>query len=137
MASHIVFFYFSIMDMNVVGWFEIPVTDMERAIKFYETVFEVKLDKHQVGPFEMAWFPMVEKGPQAAGSLVKSEGYNPGPGGVLVYFTSTKGDVEDELSRVEEAGGTIIKPRYSIGEHGFAGIIQDTEGNHIAVHSMT
>jgi hypothetical protein len=42
---------------NVVGWFEILVTDMERAIRFYEQVFDFKLNPQQIGPLEMAWFP--------------------------------------------------------------------------------
>jgi len=28
---------------NLVSWIEVPVTDMERAIRFYETVFDLKL----------------------------------------------------------------------------------------------
>jgi uncharacterized protein len=40
---------------NVVGWFEIPVLDMERAILFYETVFGFKLTRKKMGPIDMAW----------------------------------------------------------------------------------
>ena len=46
---------------NVIGWFEIPVSDMERAIRFYETVFEFKLIWNQIGPLDMAMFPWMEK----------------------------------------------------------------------------
>jgi predicted enzyme related to lactoylglutathione lyase len=56
---------------NVVGWFEIPAVNMERAIKFYENVFGFKLTRHQIGPLDMAWFPWVEGGSGASGSLVK------------------------------------------------------------------
>ncbi|MDV7397147.1 VOC family protein, partial [Arthrospira platensis SPKY1] len=42
---------------NVVSWFEIPVTDMSRAIAFYEAVMGYKLNRQQMGPVEMAWFP--------------------------------------------------------------------------------
>ena len=54
------------MDKNAVGWFEIPVTDMDRAIKFYETVFEISLSRNNMGPLDMAWFPWVEGGIGAA-----------------------------------------------------------------------
>ena len=59
------------MKNNVVGWFEIPVTDMERSIRFYEQVFDFKLSRLQIGSLEMAWFPMVEGGIGTPGSLVK------------------------------------------------------------------
>jgi predicted enzyme related to lactoylglutathione lyase len=62
---------------NAVGWFEIPVNDMERAIKFYETVFEYKLERHQMGPLDMAWFPFADI-PGAPGTLVfHKEFYKP------------------------------------------------------------
>jgi predicted enzyme related to lactoylglutathione lyase len=55
---------------NIVGWFEIPVTNMERAIKFYETLFGIKLSRNKMGDMDMAWFPGTMEGPGAAGSLV-------------------------------------------------------------------
>ncbi len=120
---------------NAVGWFEIPVTDMDRAVKFYETVFEVKLERHMVGEIDMAWFQMVD-GKGAAGSLVyHKEWYKPSQDGALVYFTAYSGDLENELGRVEAAGGKILVPKKSIGEYGFMAVVLDTEGNRIALHS--
>ena len=78
------------MNRNAVGWFEIYVKDMGRARKFYETVFEVKLEELQA-PFpdiEMYCFPMFEDGPGAAGALVKKEDLSSDGMGVLVYFSS-------------------------------------------------
>jgi len=66
---------------NIVGWFEIPVLDMDRAVRFYETVFEIKLDRRQLGPLEMAWFPWVEGGMGSSGSLVRSEFHKPSENG--------------------------------------------------------
>jgi len=48
---------------NAVGWFEIPVSDMERAVKFYETVFGITLQRYTLGPLDMAWFPWLENEP--------------------------------------------------------------------------
>ncbi len=124
---------------NVVGWFEIPVKDMERAMKFYETVLNVKLDRHQMGPFDMAWFPFPKKeaASGAAGSLVYHEElYETSAAGVLVYFSSLSGDLDNELSRVEAAGGKILSPKTLITEDiGYMGMILDTEGNRVAFHS--
>ena len=133
------YYYKITMDIthNVVGWFEIPVTDMERAIKFYETVFAFKLSRQQMGSADMAWFPMVEEGRGTPGSLIYLPGaYTPSPEGTLVYFTAFSGDLSEELSRVEGAGGKVLQEKTLITEEiGYMGIFLDTEGNRIAIHS--
>jgi predicted enzyme related to lactoylglutathione lyase len=125
------------MKKNAVGWFEIPVTDMDRAVKFYETVFDIRLSRNLFGKLEMAWFPEVENGMGSAGSLVfNEEFYKPSEDGVLIYFTARSGDISIELERVEKAGGKIIMPRKQISEeYGYMALIIDTEGNRIALHS--
>jgi hypothetical protein len=124
------------MNKNVVGWFEIPVTDMDRAIKFYETVFDFKLSRHLLGPLDMAWFPSVENGIGSPGSLVFNEkAYKPSQDGVLLYFTAHSGDVSNELGRVENAGGKILLPKTHISEDvGYMALFSDSEGNRIALH---
>ncbi|KPK87676.1 MAG: glyoxalase [Bacteroides sp. SM23_62_1] len=122
---------------NVVGWFEIPVTDMERAIKFYEEILGIILYRNQFGPLDMAWFQMDETGNGAPGSLVYyPDQYKPSADGVLIYFTSPSGDVSQELARVEKAGGKLLRPKTLISEDvGYMGLFFDTEGNKIAIHS--
>jgi uncharacterized protein len=122
---------------NIVGWFEIPVTDMDRAIKFYEAVFEVKLTRQQMGGEDMAFFPWVEKTMGAGGGLVHHpEHYTPSADGVLVYFTAFSGDVSVELGRVEAAGGKVLLPKKLIApEVGYMALFLDTEGNRIALHT--
>ena len=44
--------------MNPVDWFEIPVTDITRANRFYEDVFGLQISLNKVGQLEMGWFPM-------------------------------------------------------------------------------
>ncbi len=122
---------------NMVGWFEIPVHDMERAIKFYETVFAVKLERQKLGPLDMAWFPWIEKGHGSSGSLVYApDFYQPSLQGILIYFTAHSGDVNIELSRVEKAGGKILQKKTLITpEIGYMAVLMDTEGNRIALHA--
>jgi predicted enzyme related to lactoylglutathione lyase len=124
------------MKNNAVGWFEIPVTNMERAVKFYETVFGFHLDRHQMGPLDMAWFPAVE-GNGAMGSLVDNqEFYKPSTDGVLVYFTAHSGDLANELAKVETLGGKVLQQKTLITEDvGYMGLFIDSEGNRIAMHS--
>ena len=120
----------------MVGWFEIPVTDMDRAKDFYEAVFKVEISVHDLGGLIMGWFPFSEGQKGASGSLVKHEMYQPSDThGPLIYFSCR--DVNGELGDVEEAGGTILKPKTEIGGgHGFMALIKDTEGNRIALHSQ-
>lgn len=121
----------------MVGWFEIPVSDMGRAKKFYEEVFDIEIALHDLGGFVMGWFPNDPKIPGAKGSLVKHEMYLPSETfGPLIYFSCT--DAATELSRVEGVGGKVLQQKTEIGAgHGFMGLFIDSEGNRIAVHSQT
>jgi predicted enzyme related to lactoylglutathione lyase len=124
------------MEHNMVGWFEIPVTDMQRARAFYEGVFEVVIEVHQLGELEMGWFPMADDKKGASGSLVKQpDFYIPSStAGVVIYFSCK--DVAASLERVTKGGGTVLQPKKEVGEgYGFMGLFLDTEGNRIALHS--
>jgi len=127
------------MKQNVVCWFEIPVLDMDRAVKFYEEVFQFKIGVQSFGKELMGWFPVPEshEAPNAGGSLIYNpDYYQPNPNGALLYFASQTDDVNDELSRVEAAGGkVIVNKRQITPEIGYMGAFIDTEGNRIAVHS--
>ena len=127
-------------DKNPVNWFEIPVDNMDRAIKFYQTVLGYKLEKIPPFPsspnFEQVWFPSVMNGEGAAGSLVKGPYYRPSSKGVMIYFRSPSGDLTNELNKVEKAGGKVIQSKRIINEQiGNLGIFMDTEGNKISLHS--
>lgn len=119
--------------MNPVGWFEIPVVDLERAKNFYDAVFGFDLKFHDMGPMRMAWFTMIEGVPGAPGALIKMEGYTPSEDGIRIYFTAP--DIEETLAKASANGGHILQPKTSIGEYGFIARFKDTEGNHIAIHS--
>jgi len=125
------------MQNNMVGWFEIPVSDMERSVKFYEKLLHIKLDRNQLEPMDMAWFPYDPEGYGSGGSLVYyPESYKPSADGVLIYLTAHSGDLANELSRVKEAGGKVLQGKTQISEeHGYMALILDTEGNRIALHS--
>ena len=121
---------------NAIGWFDIYVNDMNRAVKFYESVLKQKLEEmgDPTGETQMMSFPTDMGAYGAGGALVKSEYSQPGVGGTLLYF-----NVEDcavEEARVEAAGGKLIRPKFSIGEFGWVSICQDTEGNTFGLSSM-
>lgn len=120
---------------NMAGWFEIPVTDMDRAKAFYEAVFDLHLDRHQMGPQEMAWFPMQEGTYGAGGALVRGPGYLPTQTGVVIYLAAP--EIEPTLARTQAHGGRILARKTAIGEYGFIGFFADTEGNRIGIHSKS
>ena len=120
--------------INAVNWFEIPVKDIERARKFYETVLNTKLTLEELEPFTMAFFPMTLGVPGAAGTLIKAESYEPSHAGTVVYFSVD--DIDETLRRINANGGKTLLPKKGIGEYGFIAHFEDTEGNRLALHSM-
>ncbi len=122
---------------NVVGWFEIPVRDLDRAIEFYEAVFEFSLQRQDFGPVKMAWFPSMETAMGSPGGLIYDPGsFTPSSEGILIYFTAFSGDLDIELERAEKEGGKIVVPKRLISpEIGYMGAFIDSEGNRIALHS--
>lgn len=123
---------------NPVHWFEIYVTDMDRAKKFYETVLLTTLTEmpapEGAGGGLMFGFPYLENGPGSSGALVKHDMGTPSSSGSCLYFGCA--DCAVELGRVEAAGGQVNVPKFSIGEYGFCGLASDTEGNTIGFYSM-
>jgi hypothetical protein len=119
----------------MIAWFEIPVANMERAKKFYDTILEVTITVNNFGEFVMGLFPGKPSIGLANGALVQHKQYVPSlTDGALIYLACE--DAAVVLGKVEKAGGQVIQPKTEIGEgHGFMGLLKDTEGNRIALHS--
>ncbi|PCJ54375.1 MAG: lactoylglutathione lyase [Planctomycetota bacterium] len=122
------------MSINPVGWFEIYVQDINRSKKFYESVFDVKLDDISQPEIEMWCFPCEIDSKGATGALAKMEGIPSGGNSTVVYFNCE--DCANESAKISNNGGTIQREKFSIGEHGFIALALDTEGNMIGLHSM-
>ncbi|MFN2458564.1 MAG: VOC family protein [Chitinophagaceae bacterium] len=122
---------------NAISWFEIPATDLERAQKFYETIFDISLTPIDLPNFKMRMFPLEDSMTGIGGAIVFAEGfYKPSDtDGVLIYLNANP-DVQNILNKIEAAGGKIVKPKTEISpEYGFMGVFIDTEGNRIGLHS--
>jgi uncharacterized protein len=126
----------SMQKANAIGWFDVYVDDMQRAVAFYETVFKQKLEKihDPTGETQMMSFPGDMKAYGAAGALVKSSHSRPGVGGTMVYFSVD--DCAVEASRVAAANGKLIRPKFSIGDFGWVALCMDTEGNMFGLNSI-
>jgi predicted enzyme related to lactoylglutathione lyase len=120
---------------NPVYYFEIPVTDLDRAILFYEAVFGYKLDRRTVDGYAMAFFPRADDQPGASGALAKGDIYVPSKSGPVIYFDVA--DVDALLKRAQENGAKILYPKKYIGEAGYVAEIEDSEGNRIALSEVT
>ncbi len=118
---------------NIANWFEIPVIDLERAKAFYEKVFSIEMSLNEMGPMQMAWFPMERGAPFATGTLIQGEGYTPSHEGTRIYLKVVS--IDNALKIINENGGKTLAPKMSIGEWGFTAQFEDCEGNHIALHS--
>lgn len=122
--------------MNAVGWFDIFVDDMSRATAFYQTVLGITLEEmgDPTGESEMMSFPNEMSAYGAGGALTKSAHGRPGVGGTTLYF-SVEGCAEQE-GRIAQAGGQVVRPKFSIGDFGWITLAMDTEGNMIGFNSM-
>ena len=120
---------------NAITWFEIPVTDFERAKKFYSTIYDFDMPEAQVGPVRMG-FLLYEQQPQrVGGAICFGQGYTPSSQGTLPYLNGGS-DLNIVLDRIEKAGGKVVIPKTFIApEHGHFARFIDTEGNLVALHS--
>lgn len=119
---------------NVLNWFEIPATDINRAVKFYTQVIGGEFQQMEMMGYKMAFFPMEGEG--VGGALVEGEGYKPTLEGAVVYLNGND-DLSIPLSKVEAAGGKIIMPKTKITDDiGYMAFFIDSEGNRVAFHSQ-
>lgn len=117
---------------NPVFYFEIPVKDLDRAIRFYNEVFNFEFNKLTIDGYEMALFPFKEGELGVSGALVKGEIYKPTIEGVIIYFKTN--NIEENLNIAKKNGGEVLYPKTSNGELGFVAEFKDSEGNRIALH---
>ena len=125
------------MNTHAINWFEIPVSDFERAKKFYENIFEYQMPENTMGKARMGFLLYDFQNGGRGGAIVHyPELYTPSDNGTLVYLNCDP-DLSVVLNRVENAGGSIIVPKTDIGNNlGYFAMIKDSEGNRVALHSM-
>ncbi len=123
---------------NAISWFELPTTDINRAQKFYETIFGITLTALDMPNIRMRMFPLDNMMTQVGGALVDSGGFHKpsATDGPLVYLNANP-DVQNVLDKITIAGGSIMVPKTEISpEYGYIAVFIDTEGNRVALHSV-
>jgi predicted enzyme related to lactoylglutathione lyase len=118
---------------NPVSWFDLYVSDLERAKNFYEMVFNIQFDELPLELGRQLFFPFDPEGPNISGALVEKADVTGNGNNMMIYFATE--DCISEQSRIEKAGGKIITPKMSIGDFGFISIFLDSEGNTVGLHS--
>jgi len=118
---------------NYISIFEIPATDISRAVKFYQSILNINIEIMDMEGMQMGLLPF--EGQNVIGTIMKGEGYIPSPNGVTIYLNG--GDnLQIILDKVENNGGKIIVPKTLHGdESGYFALFIDTEGNRIGLHS--
>lgn len=120
---------------NALNWFEISVTDMGRAKKFYETIFGIEMEEMEMMGMKMANFPGDGSNGKVSGGLVQGPMHQPSADGAKIYLNGNP-DLALALSRVEAAGGKVLMPKTKVSDEiGYMAFFTDTEGNTVALHS--
>ena len=127
------------MSENTLCWTDIPVSNMDRAVKFYSAVLGKEVSKMSEQGFEYGLLPHEEQ--NASGCLCVSADSvgnenKPSQTGPLIYL-SVEGRLDDAVNKVSGNGGKVLEAKQQIGPHGFRSLIVDSEGNRIALHSST
>ena len=120
---------------NIVNWFEIPAKDFKRAVSFYKAILGVEIKETELFGTKMGFFPT--DGKNVSGAIVEGEDYKPSMDGVLTYLNGGS-DLQTVLDKIEASNGKVIVPKTQISpEMGYFGMFIDTEGNKIALHSIS
>ena len=117
---------------NQIVWCDIPARDLDRAIQFYSAVLGKPATKQTVSGMTFGLLPDFDN--SVSGCIIRTEEAKPSADGPMIYM-NCDGRLDAAIAAVEPNGGRVLKPKHSIGPHGFRAVVLDSEGNRIALHS--
>jgi predicted enzyme related to lactoylglutathione lyase len=117
---------------NQIVWCDIPVLDLDRAVKFYSAVLGEEVKKEEVPGMTIGILPHNDG--EVGGCLFASNDDKPSDKGLLIYLNAN-GRLDDAIAAVSANGGKVLKPKHPIGPYGFRAVVMDSEGNRVALHS--
>jgi uncharacterized protein len=121
---------------HAISWFDLPARDIDRAVKFYNEIFQIKLEPQQGMGGMTAFFPY-DAPAGVGGAICTGNWYESSATAGPLISLNAGDDLTPVLERVEAAGGQVVVPRTSIGEHGAMAIFLDSEGNRVGLHSLS
>lgn len=120
---------------NSINWFEIPTADLERAKKFYETIFSIEMGTMEVADQKMYTFPNDPASGKISGAILEDANAISKMDGVTLYLNANP-SIDKVIERIEAAGGKILLPKTQISpEIGYFCFFNDSEGNRMALHA--
>jgi uncharacterized protein len=119
---------------NQIVWVDIPVLDLERAMRFYSAVLGSAVKKEDYPGMSIGLLPGFDGENTVSGCLFTRADEKPSDKGVLIYLNA-QGRLDQAVAAVEPNGGKVLQPKHPIGPHGFRAVVHDSEGNRIALHS--
>ena len=117
---------------NQVVWVDIPVLDLDRAVRFYSAVLGGEVKKQEYPGMSIGLLPGSDS--DVSGCLFTKDDEKPSASGPLIYLNA-QGRLDEAVAAVESNGGKVLLPAHPIGPHGFRAVILDSEGNRLALHS--
>jgi predicted enzyme related to lactoylglutathione lyase len=119
---------------NQIVWVDIPVLELDRAVKFYSAILGAEVQKQEFQGMTFALLPGFDSEGTVSGCLFVKSGEKPSDSGPLVYLNA-QGRLDEAIAAVDSNGGKVLQPRHQIGPHGFRAVVLDSEGNRVALHS--
>jgi uncharacterized protein len=117
---------------NSIVWVDIPVTDLDRAMRFYSAVLGGEVQKQEFPGMAIGLLPGYDS--DVSGCLFTKADESPSATGPLIYLNA-QGRLDEAIAAVEANGGKVLQPKHQIGPHGFRAVILDSESNRMALHS--
>ncbi|MGE5393461.1 MAG: VOC family protein [Candidatus Saccharibacteria bacterium] len=122
--------------VNSINWFEIPVLNFDRAKEFYSRLYNYEMTETPRNGLRIGLLPIDDQSKGVGGAIVQGTDYFPSALGARIYLNGGD-DLQHILDRVISAGGEVIQHKTKISDEiGFFAIFEDTEGNHISLHSI-
>ena len=116
---------------NLIAFFQIPALNFDRAVSFYESVFNITLTVSGSEKEKMGFFTQEER---YVGAISFTPDLTPSSNGILIYFDCN--DIDATLSTIKNNGGAIMKDKQAIaGGRGYFAVFLDSEGNSIGLYS--
>lgn len=118
-------------ERTIISWGEIPVTNMEKSVAFYNKVFGYDMTIDNSGPNPMA----------VLGNAMVAGGAHLYPGkpsqdcGNTIHI-AIEDTLEEGMARVTSAGGEVVSPAIDIPEGRFF-YAKDLDGNSIGLFEAT
>jgi predicted enzyme related to lactoylglutathione lyase len=117
--------------INNVNWFEIAVSDLDRAAKLYEATLDTTLKRENFMGVPHAMFPCRDG---VIGALITDPNRPVRAGHSTVIYLRTA-DVAAAVNRAREAGAKVVQPATPIGPIGTIALLADHDGNVFGLHA--